>query len=49
MLLKMQAYSWRYFEPAWHKFDFFIVTASLFDILLIFFPSNGSGAMSMIP
>lgn len=49
MLLKLQAYNWRYFETAWHKFDFFIVSASLVDILLSFFPSNGSGAMSMIP
>lgn len=39
MYVKMRAYSYRYFETSWNKFDCFIVSASLLDIALSFSPT----------
>ncbi len=33
-ILKVLAYGWSYFQTDWNKFDFCVVVASLFDILL---------------
>lgn len=49
MLLKMQAYSWRYFETTWNKFDCFIVTSSLIDILLTWTSDSSNEALSVGP
>ena len=49
MVLKMQAYSWRYFETTWNKFDFFIVMASLIDIIISWTPTEGNEALSVGP
>jgi len=49
MILKMRAYSWRYFETTWNKFDFFIVMASLLDMLLAWTPTEGNEALSVGP
>jgi voltage-dependent calcium channel L type alpha-1D len=49
MILKMQAYSWRYFETAWNKFDFFIVMASLLDIIISMTPTEGNEVLSVGP
>lgn len=48
MYLKMRAFSFRYFETAWNKFDCFIVTTSLLDIVISMIP-NTSGALSAFP
>lgn len=34
--LKLRAFSYRYFETTWNKFDFFIVVTSLIDIAIEF-------------
>ena len=34
--LKLIAYGRKYFNNSWNQFDFFVVTASIFDILLSF-------------
>lgn len=49
MVLKMQAYSWRYFETTWNKFDFFIVMASLIDIIISWSPTDSNEALSVGP
>jgi ABC-type multidrug transport system permease subunit len=33
-ILKLLAYDWSYFGTAWNKFDFFVVCASLLDIMM---------------
>lgn len=33
-ILKVTAYGWAYFGTTWNKFDFFVVCASLLDILM---------------
>ena len=33
-ILKMIAYGSTYFSDAWNKFDFFVVMASIFDVVL---------------
>lgn len=48
MYLKMRAFSFRYFETAWNKFDCFIVMTSLLDILITLIP-NTAGGLSVFP
>jgi hypothetical protein len=38
---KLRAFSYRYFETTWNKFDFFIVITSLMDIVLGFTSNEG--------
>jgi len=38
---KLRAFSYRYFETAWNKFDFFIVVTSLMDIIIGFTSNEG--------
>jgi len=38
---KLRAFSYRYFETAWNKFDFFIVITSLMDIIIGFTSNDG--------
>ena len=33
-ILKIIAYGWSYFGTTWNKFDFFVVCASLLDIMM---------------
>lgn len=33
-MLKLFAFGWAYFGTSWNKFDFFVVVASILDILL---------------
>lgn len=49
MLLKLQAYSWRYFETSWNKFDCLIVLSSLVDIILTWTSSSKNSALSVGP
>lgn len=49
MVMKMQAYSYRYFETTWNKFDFFIVMASIVDVALEFTPTTGNDAFRVLP
>ena len=50
MILKMRAFSWRYFETTWNKFDCFIVLSSWVDIVLSLTPSDsGDSALSVGP
>lgn len=49
MVLKLQAYSWRYFETNWNRFDCFIVTSSIIDILLTFTSTSTNSALSVGP
>ena len=49
MYLKMRAFSYRYFETTWNKFDFFIVMSSLIDMVLSLTPSSGNSALSVGP
>ena len=49
MLIKMQAFSYRYFETSWNKFDFAIVIASWLDIALIFVPTDGNETLLVLP
>lgn len=49
MLLKMRAFSWRYFETTWNKFDCFIVISSLLDIVISLSPTEGNEALSIGP
>jgi len=34
MILKMIAFGTSYFDNGWNKFDFFVVMAAIFDIIL---------------
>ena len=45
----MRAFSYRYFETTWNKFDFFIVMSSLIDMVLSLTPSSGNSALSVGP
>jgi hypothetical protein len=49
MVLKMLAYSYRYFETTWNKFDFFIVIASIIDIIIEFTPTTGNDSLRVLP
>ena len=49
MALKMQAYSWRYFETNWNRFDCSIVVTSFIDIALEFSPTQSEGVLSTGP
>ena len=50
--LKLRAYSYRYFETTWNKFDFFIVITSLIDIVIEFSTKEGEETnefLSLLP
>lgn len=53
MLLKFVAYGRAYFLSAWNCFDFFVVSASILDIILIYTSKSSSGgsssAISILP
>lgn len=40
--LKLRAFSYRYFETSWNKFDFLLVVASLVDVLIEWIPNSGA-------
>lgn len=42
-VLKLIAYGTTYFQTGWNKFDFFVVSASIFDFLLEKALSGGGG------
>ena len=45
MITKMIAFGKSYFDNAWNKFDFFVVNAAIFDIIL---NNMNSSALSFI-
>lgn len=47
MVLKMIAFGATYFNTGWNKFDFFVVMASLLDIVLLFFNANAGPLKSL--
>lgn len=49
-VLKLVAFGFSYFNNAWNKFDFFVVSASLFDVALEFTDfSSASGILKVGP
>lgn len=49
MFVKMRAYSYRYFETTWNKFDFFIVMSSWAEILIGFVNIEGNDQLRVLP
>jgi hypothetical protein len=47
MVLKMIGFGWTYFNTGWNRFDFFVVLASLLDVVLLFFNANGGPLASL--
>lgn len=47
--LKLRAFSYRYFETSWNKFDFFIVVTSLLDIVFSNLGSETNEVLSLAP
>lgn len=47
MVLKMIGFGWTYFNTGWNRFDFFVVMASLLDIVLLFFKANAGPLKSL--
>jgi hypothetical protein len=50
-ILKLFAFSRSYFNNAWNQFDFFVVIASIFDIMLKFLENliTGGGFLAVAP
>ena len=48
-ILKFIAYGSTYFNNAWNKFDFFVVSASIFDFLLEQMNFEGGGFLKVGP
>ena len=48
-ILKFIAYGSTYFGNAWNKFDFFVVSASIFDFLLEQMNFEGGGFLKVGP
>ena len=42
-ILKLIAYGTTYFKTGWNRFDFFVVSASIFDFILDKLLSGGGG------
>lgn len=47
MVLKMIAFGSTYFNTGWNKFDFFVVMASMLDVVLLFFNANAGPLKSL--
>jgi len=47
--LKLIAYGNTYFNNSWNKFDFFVVVASILDILMEFAGSSALESISSAP
>lgn len=47
--LKLYVYRMAYFKTTWHKFDFFVVAASCFDVLVSNVPSDGGIFFQNVP
>lgn len=47
--LKLIAYGKTYFDNAWNKFDFFVVSASIIDFLMDMMGSSSLGFLSVGP
>jgi hypothetical protein len=47
MVLKMIGFGWTYFNTGWNRFDFFVVMASLLDLVLLFFNASGGPLASL--
>lgn len=48
-LLKLIAYGNTYFNNGWNKFDFFVVVASVFDILMDIIGTKAMEGLSSAP
>jgi len=48
-LLKLFVYRKSYFYTTWNKFDFFVVCASIIDVLLDFVSGSKIKALSVVP
>ena len=49
MVLKMIAFEWSYFSNGWNRFDFFVVIAAIFDIILKNLNSTSLSFISFAP
>lgn len=47
MVLKMIGFGMTYFNTGWNRFDFFVVLASLLDVVLLFFNASGGPLASL--
>jgi len=47
--LKLIAYADTYFNNSWNKFDFFVVVASIFDVLMDIVGSKAMEGLSSAP
>jgi len=47
--LKIIGYGLSYFRNGWNQFDFFVVVASLFDVVMDLLPSGGLQGFSAAP
>jgi len=48
-ILKIIAFGGSYLHNNWNRFDFFVVLASIFDIVLVVFDFDGGAALSVLP
>lgn len=48
-VLKLIGYGRSYFRNTWNQFDFFVVTASVFDVILEFLPPSIKNSFSQAP
>ena len=48
-VMKLVVYHKTYFYTTWNKFDFFVVCASIIDILMGVFSSNKTEALTVVP
>lgn len=49
MIIKMIAFGKSYFDNGWNKFDFFVVNAAIFDIVLNNMNSNALSVIAFAP
>lgn len=49
MITKMIAFGKSYFDNSWNKFDFFVVNAAVFDIILNNMNSNALSVIAFAP
>jgi hypothetical protein len=48
-ILKIIAFGSTYLVNNWNKFDFFVVCASIFDVILEIFEFDGGAALAVLP
>ena len=48
-ILKIIGYGRSYFKNSWNQFDFFVVVASMFDVVMLLLPGGGMQGFSAAP